>query len=181
MNRLSKNNKNPVKKEIRISNETCKVNAPVINGNELYENRNTNTNTKRTPQKPLTSKTLPNYQLIKVVILGDSIVKHVNKWRISRKLKNCRVKIMSFSGATVQYKADYVKPSLCDKPSHLILHVGTNDLNTSKTAESIATSIVEQAITIKDDHHDVSLSNIVIRKDNLKKKAEEVNSYLKDL
>ena len=88
---------------------------------------------------------------------------------------------MSFSGATVQCKAEYVKPSLRDKPSHLILHVGTNDLNTSKTAESIATSIVEQAITIKDDHHDVSLSNIVIRKDNLKKKAEEVNSYLKDL
>ena len=88
---------------------------------------------------------------------------------------------MSFSGATVQCKAEYVKPSLRDKPSHLILHVGTNDLNTSKTAESIATSIVEQAITIKDDHHDVSLSNIVIRRDNLKKKAEEVNSYLKDL
>ena len=88
---------------------------------------------------------------------------------------------MSFSGATVQCKAEYVKPSLRDKPSHLILHVGINDLNTSKTAESIATSIVEQAITIKDDHHDVSLSNIVIRRDNLKKKAEEVNSYLKDL
>ena len=88
---------------------------------------------------------------------------------------------MSFSGATVQCKAEYVKPSLRDKPSHLILHVGTNDLNTSKTAESIATSIVEQAITVKDDHHDVSLSNIVIRRDNLKKKAEEVNSYLKDL
>ena len=88
---------------------------------------------------------------------------------------------MSFSGATVQCKAEYVKPSLRDKPNHLILHVGTNDLNTSKTAESIATSIVEQAITVKDDHHDVSLSNIVIRRDNLKKKAEEVNSYLKDL
>ena len=34
---------------------------------------------------------------------------------------------------------------------------------------------------MKDDHHDVSVSNIVIKKDHLKKKAEEVNSYLKEL
>ena len=64
------------------------------------ELENRNTNTKRTPQKPLTSKSLPNDHLIKVVILGDSIVKHVNGWKMSRKLKNCRVKVMSFSGAT---------------------------------------------------------------------------------
>ena len=102
--------------------------------------------------------------------MGDSIVKHVSGWEVSRKLKNCRVKVISFSGATVQCMADYINPLLHDKPSHPILHVGTNHLNSSKTAESIATSIVEQAI-IKDDHHDVSVSNIVIRKDHLKKKA----------
>ena len=88
---------------------------------------------------------------------------------------------MFFSGVTVQGMADYVKPSLRDKPSHLILHIQPNDLKSCKTAESIVTSIVEQAITIKDDHDDVSMSNIVIRKDHLKKKAEEVNSYLKEL
>ena len=66
-------------------------------------------------------------------------MKHVNGWEISRKLKNCRVKVISFSEATVQCMADYVKPSLRDKPSHLILHIGTNDLNSSKTADSIAT------------------------------------------
>ena len=38
---------------------------------------------------------------LKIVILGDSIVKHVSGWEISRKLKNCRVKVMNFSGATV--------------------------------------------------------------------------------
>ena len=40
------------------SNETRKVNALVINGDELSENRNTNT--KRTPRKQMTSKRLPN-------------------------------------------------------------------------------------------------------------------------
>ena len=78
---------------------------------------------------------------------------------------------MSFFGAIVQCMADNINPLLYDKPSHPILHVGTDGLNSSKTAESIATSIVEQAIIIKDDHHDVSVSNIVIRKDHLKKKA----------
>ena len=71
-------------------------------------------------------------------------MKHVNKWEISQKLKNCKVKVISFSGATVQCMADYVKPLLHDKLSHLILHIGTNDLNSSKTAESIATSIVDK-------------------------------------
>ena len=73
---------------------------------------------------------------------------------------------MSFSGATVQCMADYIKLSLCDKPSHLILHIRTSDLNSSKMVESIATSIVEEAIIIKDDHHDVSVSNTVIRKNH---------------
>ena len=129
----------------------------------------------------LHQKDFPMIHFKKVVILGDSIVKHVNKWEISQKLKNCRIKVMTFSGATVQDMTDYVKPSLCDKPSHLILHIETNDLNFSKTAKSIVTSTVEQVITINNDHHDVSVSNIVIRKDHLKKKAEEVNSYLREL
>ena len=90
---------------------------------------------KNTRQKALTSKSLPNDPL-KKVILGDSIAKHVNGWEISQKLKNYRVRVMSFSGATVQCIADYVKPSLCDKPSHLILHIGINDLNSSKTVDS---------------------------------------------
>ena len=106
-------------------NKPHKVNASLINGNELFENRNINT--KRTLQKSLTSKSLPNDPLKNVVILGDSIVKHVNGWKISRKLKNCRVKVMPFSGATVQCSADYVKPLLRDKTSHLTLHIGTND------------------------------------------------------
>ena len=40
---------------------------------------------------------------------------------------------------------------------------------------------MEQAITIKVDDHNVRVSNIVNIKDDLKKKAEEVNSYLKEL
>ena len=109
-------------------------------------------------------------------------MKDVSGSEISHKLKNGRVKVVTFSGAIVQCMADYAKPSLHNKSNHLILHTGTNDLNSSKTTEFIATSIVDQAIRIKDNHHDLSVSNKrvkVIRKDHLKKNAEEVNSYLK--
>ena len=43
-------------------------------------------------------------------------MKRVNGWEISRKLKNCRFKVISFSGATAQCMADYAKPSLRDNP-----------------------------------------------------------------
>ena len=88
---------------------------------------------------------------------------------------------MPFSGATVQCMTDYSKPSLRDKPNSFILHIGTYDLNSSKTAESTSTSLVEEAITIEDVHHYLSVSSIVNRKDHLKKKVEEVNSYRKEL
>ena len=45
----------------------------------------------------------------------------------------------------------------------------------------MATSIVDQAITIKDDHQNISMPSIAIRKGYLSKKAEEKNSYLKEL
>ena len=77
--------------------------------------------------------------------------------------------------------ADYAKPSLRYKPNHLILHIRANHISSSKTAESIANLTVEQTITLKDDHHDVSVSDVVVRKDHLKKKTGEVNSCLKEL
>ena len=67
-----------------------------------------------------------------VVILGDSIVKHVNGWEIAKKLPNCKVYAKSFSGAKVRCMKDYLKPSLRQNPGHVVLHVGTNDLDSTK-------------------------------------------------
>ena len=81
------------------------VNASIINSNILSESKNTTT--KRTQQKPITSKSLPNHPLEKVVTLGHSIVKHVSGSKILQKLNNFRVKVITFSGATMQCMADY--------------------------------------------------------------------------
>ena len=116
-----------------------------------------------------------------VIILGDSIAKHLNGWEMTRELKNCKVKVMWFSGATADCMTDYMKPSLRENPNHFILHVGTNDLISNNSAKCIAESIIEKAVYLKNDKHDVSISSIALRKDNLKNKVDEVNNNLKEM
>ena len=50
---------------------------------------------------------------------------------------------------------DYIKPSLIGNPDHFILHVGTNDLNTDRSPELIAKSIVDLATTLKGNSRDI--------------------------
>ena len=98
----------------------------------------------------------------KNVILGDSIVKHVNGWEIAKKLPNCKVYAKSFSGAKVRCMKDYLKPSLRQNPDHVVLHVGTNDLDSDKDPELIAKSIVDLASTVKKDTCEVTIWNIAV-------------------
>ena len=78
---------------------------------------------------------------------------------------------------------DYMKPSLRENPDHFILHVGTNDLNTGRSPELIAKSIVDLATTLKGNSRDVSVSNIIVRTDksNLNEKGFEVNAHLTEM
>ena len=119
-----------------------------------------------------------------VVILGDSMTKLLNGWEMAKKIEaNCKVFVKNFSGATVSCMEDYVKPSLRNPPDHFILHVGTNDLGSDKSAIEIAESIVNLACQLKNEKHDVSVSTIVLRADDkkLNDKGIEVNVHLKEL
>ena len=74
---------------------------------------------------------------------------------------------------------DYANPTLRDiNPEHIILHVGTNDLTTEKTASQISRSIIELGTSLKNDTNTVSISAIVPRSDKLDNKATEVNNRL---
>ena len=68
------------------------------------------------------------------------------------------------------------KPSIRDEPDHLIIHVGTNDLNLEKSSKSVAELIVDFAMSLKTESNDVSVSNSL-----LNQKGSEVNSHFKDL
>ena len=51
-----------------------------------------------------------------------------------------------FSGAKGRSMKDYVKPCVRDEnQDHIIMHIGTNDLNSQNNPERVAKSIVDLA------------------------------------
>ena len=64
-------------------------------------------------------------------VLGDSIIKHVKNYSLSKSLGNCKVYVKDFPGARVRCMQDYVRPTIRENPNHIILHAGTNDLTTN--------------------------------------------------
>ena len=112
------------------------------------------------------------------------MVKHINGWEISKRLQSdCKVYVKQFSGPRTKCMKDYMKPSLRENPDHFILHVGTNDLDTERSPELIAKSIVGLDTTLKGNSRDVSISNIIVRTDNsnLNEKGCEVNAHLTEI
>ena len=76
---------------------------------------------------------------------------------------------------------DYMKSTLEEGPDQFILHVGTNDLNTEKSPEFIAKSIVELATALKANSCDVGISNIIVptNNSNLNEKGCQVKEMCK--
>ena len=119
-----------------------------------------------------------------ILIIGDSIIKHVNLWDLSKKLKpKCKVMVRSFPGATTQCMNDYVKPSIRAQPDHFILHVGTNNLISDSTPTEVTRKVFDIAGRLKSDTCDVNISELITRMDNpdLDKKRIEVNTHLKEM
>ena len=80
--------------------------------------------------------------------MDDSTVK-LSRYELSRKEPICKVHVKSFSGAKVMTKKDYIKPTLREMTTHIILHVRTNDVPTKKASEQIAENIVNLDIKFK--------------------------------
>ena len=91
------------------------------------------------------------------------MIKNRKGWEMSKKLKNANVYVRHFAGAKVRCMKDHIKPTLREKPNHIVLHVGTNDLVSDRLLDLIAKSIVDVASSIKNENHDVTVSNIVTR------------------
>ena len=110
------------------------------------------------------------------MILSDSIIKHVNGWEISRKVRSdCKVYVKHLSGAKAKCMKGNIKPSLRENPAHFILRVDTNDLCLGRSPELIAKSTIDLALTLKNESHDVSVSNIIVRNnDSLNKIGGDV-------
>ena len=120
-----------------------------------------------------------------VFILGDSMVKHINDYLLTRNIKHeYLVKVRPFNAAKVRCLYDHSKPTMRDfDPEVIILHVGTNDLTSSKTSSEIAKSIIDLACSLKTNTNKIVISLIVPRRDDtlLGNKASEVNDRLKHM
>ena len=77
---------------------------------------------------------------------------------------------------------DYVKPCVRDEnQDHIIMHIGTNDLNSQNNPERVAKSIVDLAKGMVSQKKKVTVSGIIPRNDKQNKKAEKVNQNLKNM
>ena len=106
-----------------------------------------NNNDDKSPQnKDIKHPKIPNSQGNKLLtdkkksniyILGDSMVKHIEGWKLTKKIdKNHKIYVRSFPGAKVKCMKDYVKPCIRESdPDHVILHVGTNEPNSELLPE----------------------------------------------
>ena len=115
-----------------------------------------------------------------VLILGDSIVKHFEGWRISRSTKT-RSSVKSFPGATISDCYEYFKPTLNSNPDEIVIHIGTNDLKT-KSARNTAEGIIDLAKWVESSlpATKISISELTLRNDQeeLRNKVTETNKML---
>ena len=104
-------------------------------------------------------------------------------WKLKNSLgNNHNVYVRSFPGAKVKCMKDYVKPCIRENnPEYVILHVGTNELNSELTPERIAKSVINVGKNIQTNHKTISISGIVPRNDNFNNKATEVNKELSQM
>ena len=75
---------------------------------------------------------------------------------------------------------DFVKPLLRKKPDNVVLHIGTNDLNTQEPRLT-AEGIVNLALQIEGDAPETNLaiSGLIARADDKDGKVSSVNKILK--
>ena len=87
-------------------------------------------------------------------MLEDSMIKHLNGWEMLKKVQNpdCKIYVKHFAGAKTTCIKDYTKCSLLKNVSnHFVLHIGTNDLDSDRTATSIASTTIHHATSMKND------------------------------
>ena len=116
----------------------------------------------------------------KLLIIGDSIVKHVEGWRLQKRMKSS-VSVRSIYGGTTKSMVYHVKGCLEDMtPDSIIIHHGANDLNNKKvTAEVIGEKIINLAVSVKKNVENV-ISGLTVRNDKWNEKGINVNDYIKN-
>ena len=109
-----------------VIQDSTPTDSKISNGIHEINRKKTNP-TYKPEQITTTNKSNPKSVPTKnsVIIVGDSMIKHLTGPGISKKN---HIKIKTNPGATTEDIIDYIKPSIRKKPDFLLVHSGTNDL-----------------------------------------------------
>ena len=123
----------------------------------------------------------PGTKPTRVIVAGDSMVKHVNGYKMST--KSTKIQVSAFPGSTTLDMTDYIKPILRKKPDKLIIHVGTNCLKSRENSERCAEEIIKLGESVKKSipETEMAISSLITRSDDefLTRKVSDVNKVLK--
>ena len=116
------------------------------NGNRP-EHTKTISNVRNNSEKPQTDRSNNGAKANRdlVIIVGDSMIKHVNGRELSR---SHTIKVRYNPGASTHDLSDYVKPAMRKKLKALVIHRGTNniqqEINTMKMVKKLVKVIKEK-------------------------------------
>ena len=151
---------------------------------QLKANKNINNN--KRDDKPVESKEKEVPEAIttnhNVIILGDSMVKNLQGWRMKTSMKsNDKVIVRNFPGASTDDMSFHAVPSVKRKPKCFVLHTGANDFRDEEDDNEIAKSIFGLAKTLKADENTVYVSGIIKRDDEkMNARISNVDKVLKE-
>ena len=110
-----------------------------------------------------------------ILIAADSLLRDIKGWMMSRQGS---VKFHPFSGADTSNMEFHIQPLINKKPKKIILHIGTNDLNSGLTPEEISKKALNLTKRITDHGIERAVSSVVIRGDELWEIGKTVNSKI---
>ena len=112
------------------------------------------------------------------VIVGDFMVKRIDGYQLGRKIGQ-KVVVKPFLGATVADMEHHVKPTMNRSPARIVVHVGTNDLQ-SRNPLQIADNIVDLARNIESNSKaEVLISELITRRDQNAQGVDAINKSLR--
>ena len=118
------------------------------------------------------------------------MIKQIDCKRLQRAVngqysRGMKIRKETYRGAKVDAMKHYVKPCLTSKPDRIILHVGTNDIGSTKDEKEIVKGIGDICNVIEQDSPNtkIALSMLITRADkpDNKAKVQKVNKELAEL
>ena len=173
---LNSKNHLQVKSNSNSNKKTPREEQQQQHSNEKQQDCQTEKKVKQTQEQPQAqeqTREKPIKSKAKVMIVGDSIIRNLKGWMMSR---TKTVKTHSFSVANTKEMEYYLKPLLERKPSHVILHLAQGS-----SCNEVAEKIINLGRNIVNKGTACTVSMPTTRSDGLNPMVRKVNNILEKL